>query len=96
MEKVIVKDMQGIYDLYQDFANELGLVGWKYGARPEIGKEYCVIERVKHPDAGKKVCKHLDYYITTEDILVLAGPDGEQFLIEENCTEVIKGDGKNE
>jgi len=87
MEKVIVKDLQGIYDVFQDLANELELVGWKYGARPKIGEKFCVIDRVKHPDAGKAV---LDFFITTEDILVLAGPNGEQYLIEENCVEIIE------
>jgi hypothetical protein len=85
-ETVVVKSLSGIYDVFQDFANELKLEGFRYGARPIIGEAYEVTKRVKHPDAGKKVCGMV---FTTEDILVLTGSNGEQFMIEEGCTETI-------
>ena len=86
VETVVVKSLRGIYDTWRDFAIKLKLEGFRYGVRPIIGEAYEVINRVKHPDAGKKF---LGMVVTTEDILILAGPSGEQFMIEERCVEKL-------
>jgi hypothetical protein len=89
MEKVTVKNSKLTFDQYWELAEEkLGLTGWKYGYLPEDGEEYKVIGREKHLKAGEWSIIKRDYF-TTEDILVIEGRDGDQYLIPESATKSI-------
>ena len=89
MEKVIVTDYRKTFNLMWEVAEkQMGLTGFRYEFFPEEGREYNVIDRIKHPKAGKPCYLTQDVY-TTNDILAIEDDEGHLYLIDEAGTKAI-------